>query len=173
MSVKILKFNNIILNKKSFHRRKEPIHLLSVNTDRIVVSDKFKHNNEGFKYFIGYLEDELVKPLCIILSQVSGYIKYFENGGKNKSFLIKDNEVWNKYDRIWDVIKDKLGINFYSELVYEYKYLKSKVREFDGIIKPNFLDNNMPKENIDYTCISSITIDSVLTIDKKIIHEFI
>ena len=54
MSVKILKFNNIILNKKSFNKRKEPIDLLPVNTDRIVVSDKFKHNNEGFKYFIGY-----------------------------------------------------------------------------------------------------------------------
>ena len=104
---------------------------------------------------------------------MSGYIKYFENGGKNKSFLIRDNEVWNKCDRIWDVIKDKLGINFYSELVYEYKYLKSKVREFDGMIKPNFLDNNMSKENMHYTCIASITIDSVLTIDKKIIHEFI
>ena len=93
MSVKILKFNNIILNKTTFHKLQEPIDLLSVNIDRIVVSEKFKHNNKGFKYFIGYLEDELVKPLCIILSQVSGYIKYFENGGKNMSFLIKDDEV--------------------------------------------------------------------------------
>ena len=41
---------------------------------------------------------------------MSGYIKYFENGGKSKSFLIKDDEVWDKYDKIWDVIKDKLGI---------------------------------------------------------------
>ena len=71
------------------------------------------------------------------------------------------------------MIKDKLGFNFYSEPVYEYKYLKSKVREFDGMIKPNFLDNDMPKKNMHYTCIASITIDSVLTIDKKIIHEFI
>ena len=66
MSVKILKFNNI-LNKKSFHKRKERIDLLSVNIDQIVVSDKFKHNNEGFKYFIGYQEGEIVKPLCIIM----------------------------------------------------------------------------------------------------------
>ena len=51
---------------------------------------------------------------------MSGYIKYFENGGKNMSFLIKDNEVWNKYDKIWEVIKDKLGINYYSKPVYEY-----------------------------------------------------
>ena len=83
MSEKPLKFNNIRLYKKEFHKSKEPIDLLSVNIDQIVVSDKFKHNKEGFKYFTGYLEDEIVKPLCIILPQMSGYIKYFENGGKN------------------------------------------------------------------------------------------
>ena len=98
---------------------------------------------------------------------MSGYIKYFENGDKNMSFLIKDNEVWNKYDEIWEVIKGKIGINFYSEPVYEYKYLKTKVREFDRMIKTYFLSNNMPKENMNYTCIACITIDSVLTIDKK------
>ena len=83
------------------------------------------------------------------------------------SFLIKDNEVWNKCDKIWEVIKDILGINFYSEPVYEYKYLKAKVREFDGMIKTNFLGNDMPKENMHYTCIACITIDSVMRIDKK------
>ena len=162
MSEKTLKFNNIRFNKKEFYKSKGPIDLMSVNVD-----DKFKHNNEGFKYFIDYLEGEIVKLLCIVLPQMSGYIKYFENGGKNKSFLIKDDEVWDKYDKIWDVIKDKVGINFHSEPVCEYKYLKAKVREFDVIIKTNFLGNNIPKENIHYTCISCITIDSVLRIGKK------
>ena len=78
MSQKTLKFNNIRLNKKEFHKSREPIGLMSVIVDQIVVSDKFKHNKEGFKYFIGYQEGEIVKPLCIILPQMSGYIKYFE-----------------------------------------------------------------------------------------------
>ena len=69
---------------------------MSVNVDQIVVSDEFKHNNEGFKYFVGYQEGEIVKPLCIILPQMSGYIKYFESGGKNMSLLIKDEEVWER-----------------------------------------------------------------------------
>ena len=81
---------------------------MSLIVDQIVVSDKFKYNNEGFKYFIGYQEDEIVKPLCIILPQMSGFIKYFENGGKNMSFLIKDDEVLEKYEQIWNVIKNKL-----------------------------------------------------------------
>ena len=83
------------------------------------------------------------------------------------SFLIKDDEVWDKNDKILDATEDKLGINFHSKPVYEYKYLKAKVREFDGVIKTKFLDNNMPKENMHYTCIACITIDSVMRIDKK------
>ena len=131
MTEKTLKFNNIRVNKKELHKSKKPIDLMSVNIDQIVISDKFKHNNEGFKYFIGYQEGEIVKPLCIILPQMSGYIKYFENGGKNMSFLIKDDEVWEKYEQIWDVIKNKLGIKFHSEPVYDKTYIKAKVREFD------------------------------------------
>ena len=167
MSEKTLQFNNIILNKKKFHKSKEPIDLLSVDLDQIVVSHKFKHNDEGFKYFIGYLKGEIVKPLCIILPQMSGYIKYFENGGKNMSFFIKDDKVWEKYEQICDVINNKLGSNFHSEPVYDKTYIKAKVREFDGKIKTNFLGNEVPKENMHYTCIACITIDSVIRIDKR------
>ena len=85
MGAKILKFSNIIMDKKTFHKSKEPIDLLSVDLDQIVVSDKFKNNDEGFKYLIGYY-DGLVRPLCIILPEVSGYIKYFENKSKNIFF---------------------------------------------------------------------------------------
>ena len=138
MSEKPLKFNNIRLNKKEFHKSKKPIDLMSVNVDQIVVSDKFKHNNKGFKYFIGYQEGGIVKPLYIILPQMNDYIKYFENGGKNMSFLIKDEEVLDKYEQIWDMIKNKLGTKFHSEPVYDETYIKAKVREFDGKIKTNF-----------------------------------
>ena len=77
--------------------------------------------------------------------------KHFENQGKNMSFLIKDDKVWGKCEQIWDVIKNKLGIKFHSKPIYEQKYFKAKVREFDGVIKTNFLGNDMPKENMHYT----------------------
>ena len=93
MSEKTLKFNNIKVNKKEFHKSKQVIDLYSVITDKIEVSDKFRHIEEGYKYFIGYQEDEIIRPLCIILPQMNGYIKYLENGGKNMSLLIKNNEV--------------------------------------------------------------------------------
>ena len=116
MSEKTLKFNNIRLNKKEFHKSKEPIDLMSVNVDQMVVSDKFKHSDGGFKCFIGQQEGEIVKPLCIVLPRMSEYIKYFENGGKTMSFFIK---VWGKYENIWDLINNKLSFKFHSKPTYE------------------------------------------------------
>ena len=162
MSEKTLKFNNVKINKKEFHNSKKAIDLDSVDTDKIAVSDKFRHNEESFKYFTGYQEDEIVKPLCIIFPQMNGYIKYFENRGKNMSLSIKNNETWEKYEDIWNVIKNKLNIKFNSQPIYENKYLKAKVREFDGNIKTNFLGNDLPKENMYYTRIACITVDSVI-----------
>ena len=173
MSEKTLKFINITLNKKEFHKSKQPIDLMSVNVDQIVVSDNFKHSDEGFKYFIGYQEGEIVKPLCIILPQMSGYIKYFENGGKNMSFMVKDDNVLDKFSKIWDKIKKKVNIKFHSMPVYDETYIKAKAREFDGKIKTNFLGDEVPKENMYYPCIACITIDSVMRMDKKNIRRFI
>ena len=90
---------------------------MSVNTEHIVTSDKFKHSYDGFKYFIGYQEDEIVKPLCIILPQMSGSIKYFKNGGKNMSFFVRDDNVLDKCNEIWDKIKKMINIKFHSKPV--------------------------------------------------------
>ena len=76
-----------------------------------------------------------------MLPQMSGYIKYFENSGKNMSFIIKDDDVLDKYNEIWNKIKRKLNITFHSMPVYDEKYRKAKVREFNGVIKTNFLND--------------------------------
>ena len=98
---------------------------------------------------------------------MTGYIKYFENSGKNMSFVIKDDNVLHKYNEIWEKIKEKLNIKFHSMPVYDEKYMKAKVREFNGVIKTNFLGDEIPKENVHYTCIAWITIDSVMRMEKK------
>ena len=167
MTGETLKFNNIRVNKKGFHMSKKPINLMSVNVNKIVVSDKFNYNEDCFKYFIGYQKGEIVRPLCIILPQMSGYIKYFEYGAINMSFFFNYDEVWQKYEQIWGVIKNKLSIKFHSEPIYDKKHLKTKVKEYDGAIKTNFLGNDVPKENMHYICITCITIDSVMRMDKK------
>ena len=167
MAEQTLKFDNIRVNKKEFHKSKQPINLMSVNVDQIFVSDKFKYSDEGYKYFISYQENEIAKPLCIILPQISGYIKYFKNGVKNMSFFLKNDKVLDKYNEIWDVIKNKLKIKFHSLPVYDEKYLKTKVREYGGKVKTNFLGNGVPEENSHYTRVACITIDSIMRMEKK------
>ena len=71
-------------------------------------------------------------------------------------------KVWEKYEEIWDVIKNKLYIKFHSQPIS-----KAKVRECNGSIKTNFLGNNGPEENTSYTCIACMTLDSVLKMNKK------
>ena len=102
---------------------------------------------------------------------MTGYIKYFENGGKNMSFVIKDDDVLDKYNEIWDKIKETLSIKFHSMPVYDEKYIKAKVRKFNGVIKTNFLDDKKPKESMHYTCIACITIDSIMRMEKKNYHQ--
>ena len=89
MNEKTLKFNKIRLNNKEFHRLKEPIDLSSVHLGQIVAYDNFRNNVENLKHFIGYLEGKIVKPLCIILPQMVGYIKYFET-------VVKTCVIWLK-----------------------------------------------------------------------------
>ena len=70
MSEKTLNFDNINVNKKEFHKFKQSVDLDLINVDQIVVSDKFKHSDDGFKYFLGYKDGKIFKPLCIILPQM-------------------------------------------------------------------------------------------------------
>ena len=155
------------LKKKEFHKSKQPIDLSLINADQIVVSDKCKHSDDSFKYCIGYKEGEIVKPFYIILPKLSGYIKYLENEGKDMSFMVKNENVLDNYNEIWDKIKENLNVKFHSTPFYDEKYIKTKVREFHSVIKTNFMGNIVPKENEHCTCIASVTIDFVMRMEKK------
>ena len=79
MNKQTLGFNDIVVNKKDFYASKKAIPLNSVNTSTTVTSYRVKHNDDSYKYFIGYLHDDgVVKPLCVILPQMSGYITFLK-----------------------------------------------------------------------------------------------
>ena len=94
MSEKTLKFGDIVINKKEFHASEKPFALSFIDIDKIVISEKFKNNEKGFKYFIGYTDHSIIRPLCIVLRQMSGYTKDFDDGGKNLSFKIEDDDTF-------------------------------------------------------------------------------
>ena len=84
------------------------------------------------------------------------------------SFIIKDDDVLDKYIEIWDKIKETLSIKFHSTLIYGENYIKAKVREFNCVVKTNFEEiKNQKKESMDYFCIACIFIDSVMRTKKK------
>ena len=87
--------------------------------------------------------------------------------------MINDDSVLDKYNEVWNKIKKILNTKFHRMPVYDKKYTKAKVREFNGVIKTNFEGDKIPKEDVHHTCIACITIDSVIKMDKKIIHKFI
>ena len=171
---KALVFNDAEMSKKEFYDAKKAIPLNLVDINNIIVSSKVKNNNEASKYFIGYPNGiDKINPLCIILPQMSGYIKYFENGGKNMSFKIEDDSVYITYNQIWNKIKDLLGVKFYSDPIYDDKYIRVKVKTFSEVINTLFTENKIPKEEIEYVCIPVVSVDSVLKVDKKNTHNFI
>ena len=83
------------------------------------------------------------------------------------SFLIKDDDVSDKYNEVWNKVKKILNIKFHSIPVYDENYIKLKVREFGGVIKTNFLVDETPKENVHHTSIACITIDSLMRMRKN------
>ena len=152
-----LNFGDNEVSKKEFYESKKAINLNVVDINMIIVSNKVKNNNETSKYFIAYMTDiDVVTPLCIILPQMSGYIKYFDGGGKNMSFKIDDDSVYIKCIQIWNKVKELLGVKFYSEPIYDDSYIKTKVKTFSDVIKTLFSGDEIPKERVEYACIACI-----------------
>ena len=147
-SEKTLKFDNIKVNKKEFHKSKQPIDLNLVGTNKIVISEKFKHSDDSFKYFIGCKVD-IVKLLSIILPQMSGYIKYFKNWGK-MSFITKYDSVLDKYNEhhifIAYVMKYILILLWKWKKNYPQVYLEECKYKIKKIKMSEFIDTELESD---------------------------
>ena len=108
MSSQKIKFGDKEVDKKEFYLSKQAISLNSVDLSKIIVSSKWKISDRKYKYFCGYINNDVIQPLCLILPQMSGYIKYFGDDGKNMSFVMDDKEVYKKYNEIWEVVRKLL-----------------------------------------------------------------
>ena len=167
MSSRKIKFGDKEVDKKEFYSSKQAILLHFEDLNKIVVSNKWKINDTTYKYLCGYLNNDFIQPLCVILPQMSGYIKYFDDGGKNMSFVTDDKEVYKKYNEIWEVVRKLLKLKFTVGPVRDDKYIIAKLKTFNRINRTTFTDNIIPIERNNYTCIATIDIDSVLKIDNK------
>ena len=167
MVLKKIKFGDKKVNKKEFYSSKQAISLDSVDLDKIVVSKKCKINDTTYKHIFGYLNNDTIQPLCVILPQMNRYIKYFDNCGKNMSFVTDDEKVYDKYNEIWEVITKLLKVKFTVNPVRDDRYLVAKLKIFDKVNRTTFTNDFTPFERHHYNCIPVIDIDLVLKIDNK------
>ena len=177
MSSQKIKFGDKEVDKKKIYSSKEAILLDSVDLSKIVVSSRWKLNDTTYKYFCGYLNNDttgsssserIIEPLCIILPQMNGYIKYFDDGGKNMSFDTDDEKAYEKYDEIWNVVKGLLKLKLTTSPIRDDTYILAKLKIFKKKNLTTFNNNNVvPTEKTHYICIPAIDIASVLKTDKK------
>ena len=130
MSGKSINFYDKKINKSSFYKNKKLFSFNDIDVNKILVSKKESYGTKNsLKYFIGYNDGDVIRPLCILLPQMIGYVKHF-NSHKTTSFKISDNKLLKKYNKIWERAGNLLNIEFDSEPVYGDvdKYKKTKIK---------------------------------------------
>ena len=160
MNLRKIKFGNKEVNKKELYSSKQAISLDSVDLNKIVFSNKWKINDKTYKHICGYLNNDTIQPLCVILPQMDGYIKYYDDGGKNMSFVTDNEKTYKKYNEIWEVVRNLLKIDFTVSPVRDDIYLVAKLKIFNKINRTTFNNNDIPRERNHYICIPVIDIDS-------------
>ena len=169
MSGKNINFNDKKIKKSIFYKNKAINIIEDINDNNISVSKKEPYGNKNsLKYFIVYNDNDIIRPICIRLPQMTGYARKVDENA-TMSFIVKDKQLLKKYTKIRETIEELMKINSESKPVYgdHDKYIKTKIKMYAGSIITNFHNKKMPKEKAPYKCLSIIMIDLIIKADKK------
>ena len=170
MSEKSINFDDKKINKSTFYKNKKLFNIHHLDVNKIVLSEKVSYGTKtSLKYFIGYNGDDAIRPSCIKLPQMIGYVKNFDIN-KTLSFRVGDTKLLKKYNKIWGKNSNLKNIEYDSEPVYgdNDKYIKAKIKMYDDRVNTNFQRKKVPKENITYKCSSLIMLDSVIRVNNRV-----
>ena len=118
MSGKNIIFNNKKINKSNFYKNKNLSKTDDIDVNKTLVSKKESYDTKNsITYFIGYNDDDAIRPSCIKLPQMIGYVKYFDSN-KTMSFKITDKKLLKEYTKIWEKVSSLMNIEFNNEHVY-------------------------------------------------------
>ena len=165
MSGKNINFNDKKIKKSIFYKNRAINNIEDIDLDNILVSKK---NHTVIKTYLNTLFNDVIRPLCIRLPQMSGYARKF-NENVTMSFIVKDKKFLKKYSKIWETIEGLMNISFKSRPAYgkDVKYIKTKIKMYADSLITNFHNKKMPKEEAPCKCLSIIMIDSVIKANKK------
>ena len=171
MSGKSINFDDKKINKDTFYKNNKLFNVHDLDVNKILVSKKESYGTKNsLKYFIGYNNDDVIRPLCTKLPQMieKVQIKNFDSN-KTMSFKIGDNKLLKKYNKTWEKISNRMNIEFDSEPVHDDndKYIKTRIKLYEVRVDTNFQGKKVPKENASYKCSSLIILDSVIRVNKK------
>ena len=164
-----MKRTNKKINKSNFYKNRKLSKTDDIDVNKILVSKKESYGKKSsFNYFIGYNDDDVIRPLCIKLPQMIGYVKYFDSN-KAMSFKVTDKKLLKKYTKIWENVSSLMNIKFDSEPVYgdDDKYIKTKIKIYGDTVHTNFQGKGVPKKYASYKCLSLIMLDSIIRVHKK------
>ena len=170
MSTKNINFDDKKKNQKSdFYKNKKAFQIDDVDVNEILVSKKEPCGTKNaLKYFIGYNDNGVIRPLCVRLPQMTGYVKKFAEN-ITMSFRANNKQLLKNYNKIWEKVEKLMRIDFESKPVYgdDDKYIKTKIKIYAGSVITNFHNKKMPKEKVPCKCLSIIMLDSVIESDEK------
>ena len=169
MSEKNINFNDRKIRKSTFYKNKYVYSIDDIDVNNISVSKKESYGTKkSVKYLIGYNDNDIIRPLCVKLLQMTGYARKFDENA-TMSFIVKNKQLLKKYIKIWETTEKLMKINFESKPVYgdDDKCIKTKIKIYADNIITNFHNKKMPKEKAPCKCISIILIDSVIKTNKK------
>ena len=155
MNGKSINFEDKKINKSNFYKNKKLFNINELDVNKILVSKKESYGTKNsLKYFIGY-NDDVIRPLCIKLPQMTGYVKHFDSNTK-MFFKVGDNKLLKKYNKIWGKINNLMNIEFDSDPVYgdNDRYIKTKIENYEDRVNTSFQGKKVPKENALYKCLS-------------------
>ena len=134
----------------------------------LVSKKEWYGNKNSLKCLIEYDDNDIIRPLCVKLPQMTGYFRKF-NENSSMSFRVKDKQLLKNYNRIWEKVEKLMKIDFESKPVYgdDDKYIKTKIKTYEKSIITNFHNKKTPKEKASCKCLSIIMIDSVIKANKK------
>ena len=158
MSRRNINFNDKKIKKSDFYKNKKINSIEDINVDNILVSKKEPYSTKNsFRYFIGYNDNDIIRPLYIKLPQMTGYVRKF-NENLTMSFGVKDKRLLKNYNKIWEKVEKLMKIDFESKPVYgdDDKYIKTKVKTYKISIITNFHNKKTPKEKTLCKCLPMI-----------------
>ena len=169
MSGKNINFDYKKIRKSNLYKKKKLNRIDDIDVYKILVSKKEPYGTkDSLKYFIRYNDNDIIRPLCIRLPQMTGYARKFDEN-LTMSFKVNDKQILKNYNKIWKKVENSWNIDFESKPVYgdDNKYIKTKIEIYADSLITNFHNKKMPKENAPCKCLSIIMIDSVVRANKK------